>query len=40
MGESHITLDINTEITKLEHNKTYKYSGINKANSINQTYYE
>ena len=24
-----ITLDINTEITKFEHNKTYKYLGIN-----------
>ena len=30
-----ITLNINTEIIELEHNKTNEYLGINKANSIN-----
>ena len=31
------TLDISMEITELEHNKTYKYLGINEANDINHT---
>ena len=30
----NITLDINTIITEGEHNKTYKYFGINEANDI------
>ena len=33
----NITLYINTEITGLEHNKIYKYEGINEANGINHT---
>ena len=31
-----ITQDINTEITELAHNKTYKYLGINEPKGINQ----
>ena len=32
-----ITQDKHTEITVLEHDKNYKYLGINEANGINQT---
>ena len=32
-----ITLDLNTEVTELEHNKTCKHIGINEANGINHT---
>ena len=32
-----IIQDINTEITELEHNKTYKYLGINELKGINHT---
>ena len=33
----NITLDINPEITELEHNKTYEYLGIDQSNGINYT---
>ena len=33
----NITLDINTEISELEPNKTHKYSRINEANDINHS---
>ena len=33
----NIAFDINTENKDLEHNKTYKYFGINKANGIIRT---
>ena len=32
-----IMWNINTEITELEHNKIYKYLGINEVNDINHT---
>ena len=38
LGKSkNIILDINTEITGLEHNKACKYFGINEAIGINDT---
>ena len=37
LKSKNITLDLNIEITELDHNKTYKYSEINEANGINHT---
>ena len=35
--KSKTILDINREITELEHNKTYEYFGINEANGVNNS---
>ena len=37
MKSKSLPLDINTEITEWESNKTYKYLGINEVNGINHT---
>ena len=37
INSKEMTLDINTENTALEHNKTYEYLGINEAKGINHT---
>ena len=33
----NITVNLNTEITEVEHNETYKYFGMKKANGVSHT---